>query len=316
MGKDDDIVEMKPSTNGTPSQANGSSSVSTVSLKLPEFWRQYPDAWFLQVETMFARHQIRHDQSKYEYVIMSLPQEILVSIMDVIKHPPKDNLYENIKSKLIERNTESEAHRLEQLLGSSEMGDRKPSEFFRHLESLAGPSTTFSQELLEKLWMRRLPTNINVAMVATGTMEISSKLALADRIWEAISPSINAVAAALTTSTVANTTHLASTKDAIPGHSVAVLCSTISDLVSRVKGLELEINEMRYQRPNYNHERSRSRGRSQSRPRTFNRSSSRRKYDTCWYHYRFGTRAEKCDESCKFWGEHKKNPNAPSTKNF
>lgn len=72
---------------------------------------------------------------------------------------------------------------LDEFLGGSEMGDRTPSEFFTDMMNIVGGSQV-SQDLLLKLWKRRLPKPVLVAITASGKESVNDIVDLADRIWE------------------------------------------------------------------------------------------------------------------------------------
>lgn len=161
------------------------------SIKLPPFWISKPEIWFKQIEAQFSLSKINSDKTKYNLVITNLPFEIITNIYDIINDPPQNNMYKTIKETLIHRLTSSEEQRLDDLLSGSEMGDRKPSDFYRAMLTTAGGSQMVSTELLLKLWKRRLPKTILVSITASGKENINDILDLADKIWETYKPSIN-----------------------------------------------------------------------------------------------------------------------------
>lgn len=186
----DDNVNL--TTNTEVSQDNSSLHSNTESqvcsssrIKLPPFWTNSPEIWFHQAEAQFSIAKIRSDRTKYDYVVAILPLEVISNIFDVIQNPPNNNLYNNLKEKIIQRLTASEEQRLDRLLSESEIDDRKPSEFFREMSVIVGSSSIVSPELLLKLWKRRLPKTILVAITATDKVQINEILELADKIWEA-----------------------------------------------------------------------------------------------------------------------------------
>lgn len=158
------------------------------SLKLPPFWTPNPEIWFTQVESQFALSRITSDKTKYNYIISNLPFNIISTIYDVITNPPQENLYKILKETIISRLTLSEEKRLDELLSNSELGDRKPSEFYREMLGMVGGSQMVSQDLLIKLWKRRLPKTILVAITASGKDTLYDILDLADKIWETYKP--------------------------------------------------------------------------------------------------------------------------------
>lgn len=85
------------------------------SLKLPSFWISCPEAWFVQTEMQFNIKQVVDDTTKYQHVIVALPQDVITKILDILHKPPSTNKYEFIKRVLCERFSLSEEKRLEQL---------------------------------------------------------------------------------------------------------------------------------------------------------------------------------------------------------
>ena len=56
---------------------------------------------------------------------------------DVITSPPAEQTYQKLKTELVQRLSTSREQRVRQLLMHEEMVVRKPSQFLRHLKSLA-----------------------------------------------------------------------------------------------------------------------------------------------------------------------------------
>ncbi|KAJ3663672.1 hypothetical protein Zmor_007903 [Zophobas morio] len=178
MNPNNDTSETNPTENKTAFVE------AATQIKLPQFWTCSPAAWFFQAEAQFNLKRITSDASRYEHVITALPQDIVILVVDILQKPPTENKYETLKKSLLERTVDSEEKRLTQILSNNnELGDRKPSEFYRHLEILAGNSAMVGKELLQNLWMRKLPININVALLASGKQDITELCAIADKIW-------------------------------------------------------------------------------------------------------------------------------------
>jgi hypothetical protein len=68
-----------------------------------------------------------------------------------------------------------------------EMGDRKLSQFLRHLRSLAPDIPDY---LLRIVWTIRLPTNIQTTLAGMPEVRLDAAALCADRITEAVSPSM------------------------------------------------------------------------------------------------------------------------------
>jgi len=67
-----------------------------------------------------------------------------------------------------------------------EMGDRRPTQFLRHLRTLAGPSVP--TDVLRTLWTNRLPPNIQAIIAMHAQVSLDDVAQLADKITE-VTPS-------------------------------------------------------------------------------------------------------------------------------
>uniref|UniRef100_A0ABD2XQ40 DUF7041 domain-containing protein n=1 Tax=Trichogramma kaykai TaxID=54128 RepID=A0ABD2XQ40_9HYME len=183
-------------------------AVHRVAVKLPAFWPDRPSLWFAQADSHFILSDITVESTKFHYVVSQLDARVALEVEDIITNPPAVNPYTFLRLKLIERLSASEEQRVRQLISEEELGDRKPSQFLRHLRSLAG-ATIVQDNLMRQLWLHRLPSSVR-AILATQTDAALDKLAeLADKIIE-ISPctptlNVNAASTVPRTSTFEDT---------------------------------------------------------------------------------------------------------------
>lgn len=168
---------------------------------------------------------------------------------------------------------------MKQLLTHEELGDRKPSQFLRHLQDLAGPSVP--EEFLRTIWSNRLPHNIQTVLASQPTHSMEQLADLADRIQELTSP----CNVAATSSRSAHVTHQS---------------DEIAELKKMVQQLTLKLDE--HTRASCcSTGRSRQTGRRGSSSQQRSRSnSSYRKYPVCWYHAKFAAEAHKCIKPCDY----------------
>jgi hypothetical protein len=113
--------------------------ISRVAVWLPPFWPERPAVWFTQAEVQFTLAGISSEQTKFCYVI-SQDQHYTSEVEDIITCPPERDPYTTLRMELVRRLSPSKEHRIRELL-TLEMGDRKPSQFLRHLRSLAPDMT-------------------------------------------------------------------------------------------------------------------------------------------------------------------------------
>lgn len=258
-------------TNGSHSTPE---TVAAVALRLPPFWTADPQLWFVQVEAQFATQRVTADRSRYYHIVSSLPPDVAAEVRDLLLHPPEQDAYDTLKRSLIERTTASEGTRLQQLLTEEQLGDRKPSQFLRHMQLLLGEkASSIDASLLRNLFLQRLPSNVRMVLASAGDLATEKLAELADKIMEVSTPSISTV------------------KSSPAPSELQLLREELSRLTDTVASLKLQV--------------SRERGRSQSRsrlPQGRHASPTRPPGGSCWYHKRFGDAATKCTTPCSHAG--------------
>lgn len=251
--------------------------MSAISLKLPPFWPKLPVEWFHQVEALFATRSITSQTTKFNHVLTVLPCEVITDVLDVIDYDRVQvtDPYDQLKQALLSRLIKSESRRLEELLNGTPMGDRTPSEYFRHLKALAGSSRSVNDELLQKLWIRNLPVVVQTAVTASGKPDTTAMAKVADDVYEVYQRQ-------------ANFAHSSA------GTGISELVVQNQQLLAEVAALKKSVAEMRGRERS----RSRSRGRSPNRYRNRSRSDSGDSDGKCWYHATYGDLARKCRQPC------------------
>jgi hypothetical protein len=146
------------------------------------------------------------------------------------------------------------------------MGDRKPSQFLRHLKSVA---PDVPDDFLRSIWSSRLPTHIQTILAGQAEGNLDAASQLADRIAE--------VAPIPTTASVAQAPESAN------------LLQRIDDSSRQVTALTSG--------PTRHRPHSRDRRRANDVPSPAHGSEDR---GYCRYHQRFGDKAQRCAPPCSF----------------
>lgn len=254
----------------------------TTAVRLAPFWNEDPDLWFTQVEVQFRACGIKSDNSKYSTVLQHLDHQTMREVRDVILKPPVDGKYEKLKQELTKRLSVSHQHRLRQLMIHEEMGDRKPSQFLRHLRSLGGANV--NDEFLRSIWMDRLPTHLQPIIASRQADDLDDVADLADRIFDVSHPpSYN----------VASTSSGSNTMEVLFKNFEKNITSRIQSEISQ-QIAQLNLGRGRSRTPQGRRRFSRSRSSSRRRP---TKSSTP---GVCWYHDTFGDQARKCVAPCNF----------------
>ena len=261
----------------TPRVEHVSTDVFRVGVRIPPFWPEKPAIWFAQIEGQFSISRISDDTTKFYYVIGQLDNQYAAEVEDIITAPPETDKYTKLKCELIKRLSVSKENKVKQLLMHEELGDRKPSQFLRHLRSLAGPS--IPEDFLKTIWSSRLPSSMQPIIASQSVLALDALADLADHIADIASSMPHVASTSRKSNTVLDT-----------------MTKQIAELTRKVTELSATVNQ-----------RSRSRTRQPPRrvgiPSLSRSQSSYRKYPTCWYHKKFGSKAKRCVRPCDYISE-------------
>ncbi|XP_052121459.1 uncharacterized protein LOC127749042 [Frankliniella occidentalis] len=263
-------------------------STKVVSGKLPAFWSDKPSVWFAQAESHFATQNILQDATKYHYVVGQLDTATASEVEDIITGPMGGRTYANLKENLISRLSDSEQKRVRKLILEEEMGDRKPSQFLRHLRSLAGSSAAVSDALLSQIWLQRLPSTASAILSSHANLDLNALATMADKIVEVAPPPSAAVLA------IKNN----------PAPEVNTVLLEKMDKMERLIASLMTSPDRRDDRQPRSRSRSHS-GSTTSRSRSqnnFRSNNSPARDAECWYHSRYGDDARKCVAPCAYKG--------------
>ncbi|XP_012231264.1 uncharacterized protein [Linepithema humile] len=132
------------------------------------------------IREQFLLSAVTSDSTKYAYAISQIQTKYIKKIKNVITNPPTCGKYEAVKRALIQRLSDSRKHRIRQLLKREELGDRKPSQFLRHLRTLAG--NTVPDQLLRTLWLGRLSAQIQIILATRADDLLEDMAEQTDRV--------------------------------------------------------------------------------------------------------------------------------------
>ncbi|XP_037877338.1 uncharacterized protein K02A2.6-like [Bombyx mori] len=240
-------------------------------LRIPPFWPEKPAIWFAQIEGQFAVMRITDDATKFYHILSTLDRQYAAEVEDILTGPPD---YNRLKDELIKRLSVSRENKVKQLLMHEQLGSRKPSQFLRHLQHLAGPG--IPEDFVKTIWTSRLPTGLQPIIASQSSLSLDALAELADRVNEIATPAPQVASA--TTST-----------------HIDELTRQVAELTKQVSALTAQVNHhpSRGQRRPTKQQRSRSSSRRRS-------QSNYRQHPICWYHFRYGTKAVRCVQPCDY----------------
>lgn len=81
------------------------SEIVRVEVKPLQFFKDEPDLYFIQMETQFRNARILSENIKYDHVIASLDPQYFRLVSDIIRNPPIESRYTELKQRIIEEFT-------------------------------------------------------------------------------------------------------------------------------------------------------------------------------------------------------------------
>lgn len=254
--------------------SNDANEVNRVALKLPQFWDKEADLWFINIEAQFILANITRDITKYYAVVSALNSDILTYVSDIVKNPPTVNLYDTLKKRLITEFSDSEQKRIKNLLSNAVLGDDKPSHLLRKMKQLAQDKV--GDEFLKTLWIQRLPNAIQpIISVSEGNLDKLGQIA--DKIVDLTPQQVD--------ETQFNTDHKGENNTL---RDLQAQIASLTEQVQRLsRGRQREFGDNRNRRQASNHRRR-------------SKTPNRQREKWCWYHDKFGDKANKCVPPCEY----------------
>lgn len=283
-----DIFYCDSKTSTMTSSGDQSNLVQRVSVKVPPFWNDSPDIWFVQVESQFSNAGITTDESKFNTVVGAIESKILSHVREAVLNPPVGTKYTNLKEKLLKEFADSDYTNMKKLFSELSLGDNKPTFLLNEMRRLGGANVT--DDVLKTLWMNQLPVQAR-AILATSTATLTELANTADKIVEVSSLSV--------------VQQIEQTKSSSIDNRMSFMEKQINQLVSVVHSFKNQHGQSRSRSrsKSFQGKRNQTPNHSRSRNETPNNSRSRNENpsDLCWYHITFGNSATKCKETCRLY---------------
>lgn len=228
--------------------------------------------YFMSLEFWFAASGVADDGRKYNTVMAQVPARKLTELRPIIDAVPERNRYEYIKRSLVEHFADSRQRRLQRVLAEMPLGDNKPSKLYYDMARTAGGS--LSEQVLLDLWATRLPRHAQAAAAAScGTLAV--RLQIADAVTESLSMRTDQIDAVRQ-------------QQQWPG--MDSIRDEVSDMIRELVNRSRSPNQKTSRAGSSRHRSSDSSG----------RRNSPNQSDHCWYHRRFGSKAQACRSPCGY----------------
>ena len=243
--------------------------------KFPPFWKENPQLWFIQVESVFDILKITSDATKYRHVVASLDTQTLPYVSDILTTPPATEKCQAIKTRIINTFAETSEAKLRKLLRGESCTGEKPSILLQKIKNLADGQC--NNAVLKSIFLEQLPEQVRGILAISEVNDLDRLALQADKIVESIKGSNNMIAA---------------TSD-----SSQKGINDFTELKVMISSMSKEVGALKRQLNRQNRSRSKSRNRSQDRDKNND--------NFCFYHDRFGEKATKFRPPCAYPGDKK-----------
>jgi len=159
----------------------GAVPLTTVSVKLPSFWTDSPEVWFLQAEAQFENKRITSSRTKFTHCVAALPQDVACRLLDLVRAPPVEP-YEALRRRLIKMYTLSDFQRYQALQSLPLLSDQRPSELMDKMLMLL-PEDEKPGFFFRGLFMDRLPADIRAHLLSESISDPRGMALRADELW-------------------------------------------------------------------------------------------------------------------------------------
>ena len=245
--------------------------------KIPQFFKEDTDLWFVQVEASLRSAQITSDNTKADIVIAALDFEVITSIKDLITSLPRPaDLFSRIKKRIIAIFGASPESNLRKLLKGQVITIGKPSLILNRLRGLDDGKC--DESIIKSIFLDHLPAHTRIILAASAIDDLNRLADVADKIADNSAPPDAVMAAS-----------------SRPGENSGTMFAELSDQIKKLT-VTTESLSKRLRRMEQSHG---SRGdRSQSRSsRNRSKSNDNNKEKLCWAHRKY----PKDPRSCRNW---------------
>jgi hypothetical protein len=155
---------------------------ASASLRLPEFWPDTPNSWFVFAESKFRVRGITAESVMFDLVVGCLPRASLRQVLDVIEGPHATSPYTTLKQRLLSAHELTKFQRIEALFKMEALGGRKPSELLAQMLELC-PRGEEKNPFFIFLFLQRLPRELRVLLGDKALEEPRDLADKADKLW-------------------------------------------------------------------------------------------------------------------------------------
>ena len=130
-------------------------TVGTLSVKLPTFWPDKPEAWFSQAEANFRARRITSQKTPFNLVVVALDADTIDGVLDLIENPPDEESYDKLEARLVQSFRLSTVEEIKRALEFPPLADENPIKLADKFVALTREAR--GEDFAKAVWMLKLP---------------------------------------------------------------------------------------------------------------------------------------------------------------
>ena len=156
-------------------------------MPVPMYSGEDPEMFLGILDATFQAYGLEDSTKQFLLAFGALPTELRTAAKSVLEKDAATR-YAELKSIIIEKQRPTESERMRLLLGTTTIGDRKPSEFLQHLRTLIGNKEQHDSPIIKQIFMDQLPSEIKPIVAATKSDKLDDLAETADRVYNITRP--------------------------------------------------------------------------------------------------------------------------------
>ena len=158
-------------------------SVGSLTVKLPTFWADKPEAWFIQAEANFRARRITSQLTKFNLVVVALDADTIDGVLDLLEKTPNEESYEQLKERLVQSFKISTVDKIKRALEVPPVADENPVRLADKLMALTREAS--SEDVMKTVFMLKLPDGVRKTMWAEPLASWPEMKARTSCLWHA-----------------------------------------------------------------------------------------------------------------------------------
>ena len=157
--------------------------VGSLTLKLPTFWTDKPEAWFILAEANFRARRITNKIAMFNHLVANLDSTTINGLLDILNTPPDDTSYDRVKARLVQSFKMATVDRVKQALDLPALADENPVTLADNVMALTRDAT--AEDMAKTIYLLKLPEGVKRTMWAEPLTSWATMKDRAKGLWQA-----------------------------------------------------------------------------------------------------------------------------------